>query len=316
MREILVSVICNTYNHGRYIRKALEGFVMQKTSFDFQVLIHDDASTDNTQEIIREFEEKYPEIIKPIYQTENQHSKGVKLSTFQYPRLQGKYVAVCEGDDYWTDEFKLQKQFDALESHPEVDICAHKNACVNDAGEECENVIPQHTEGLIPACEVIMGEGNFVATNTLFYRRSLNESVPEFRAKFNIDYALQIHGSLRGGMLYLEDMMSVYRVCSAGSWTSRVTKNVDKVKELERKKNEMFLRLDKYTDYKYTDVIKERMRINEFNVLLFCEEYKKVLDKRFRDLFKKRSFKNRLKIRIKAYFPFLYRIKRKIKAKG
>ncbi len=124
--QIMVSVFCATYNHEKYIRKCLDGFIMQKTNFKFEVLVHDDASTDKTADIIREYEEKYPDIIKPIYQTENQYSKGVQIGvTFQYPRAKGKYIAFCEGDDYWCDENKLQRQFDIMESHPECSICVH-----------------------------------------------------------------------------------------------------------------------------------------------------------------------------------------------
>ena len=121
-----LSICCITYNHAKFIRQALDGFVMQKTNFPFEVLIHDDASTDGTADIIREYEAKYPDIIKPIYQTENQWSKGVLISkTCNYPRVQGEYVAMCEGDDYWTDPLKLQKQVDFLDSHPDFMGCFH-----------------------------------------------------------------------------------------------------------------------------------------------------------------------------------------------
>lgn len=87
--------------------------MQQKTNFPIEVLIHDDASTDGTQDIIREYEKKYPNIVKPIYQKENQYSKGVKVSlVYNYSRARGKYIALCEGDDYWTDPYKLQKQVD------------------------------------------------------------------------------------------------------------------------------------------------------------------------------------------------------------
>lgn len=91
--EIMVSVICTAYNHEKYIRQCLDGFVMQKTNFKYEVIVHDDASTDNTAEIIREYEKKYPEIIKPIYQKENQYSKGVSIGKIIYPLCQGKYLA-------------------------------------------------------------------------------------------------------------------------------------------------------------------------------------------------------------------------------
>ncbi|MFK2238497.1 glycosyltransferase family 2 protein [Bacteroides fragilis] len=107
----LVSIFCITYNHSSYIRQCLDGFLIQKTNFPFEVLIHDDASTDDTAGIIKEYEAKYPDIIKPIYQVENQYSKGLDINiVYNLPRARGKYIAMCEGDDYWIDPLKLQNK--------------------------------------------------------------------------------------------------------------------------------------------------------------------------------------------------------------
>ena len=122
----LVSICCLVYNHEQYLRDCFEGFVKQQTTFPFEILVHDDASTDHSADIIREYTEKYPNLFKPIYQKENQYSKGVRISfEYQYPRAQGKYIALCEGDDYWTDPNKLQMQVDFLEAHPEYSMCFH-----------------------------------------------------------------------------------------------------------------------------------------------------------------------------------------------
>lgn len=127
MVEALVAIRCITYNHESYIRDALEGFIMQQTDFPFVAIVHDDASTDKTADIIREYAEKYPDIIKPIYETENQYSKqGNPLGKIMQDAIEqsgAKYVAMCEGDDYWIDPHKLQKQVDFLESHPEYGMC-------------------------------------------------------------------------------------------------------------------------------------------------------------------------------------------------
>src|ERR1035437_6638324 len=128
----VVSISCITYNHVNYIRKCLEGFIMQKTTFAFEVLIHDDASNDGTTEIIREFEDSYPDIIYPIYEFENQWCKGKRGSViFNFPRANGKYIALCEGDDYWTDPFKLQKQVDFLDENEDFGMI-HSNYQVVD----------------------------------------------------------------------------------------------------------------------------------------------------------------------------------------
>lgn len=124
--KTLVSVLCITYNHERYIRQCLDGMLMQRTLFPFEILIHDDASTDRTPDIIRDYEDKYPDIIKPIYQIENQYSKGVNITLeIQFPHAKGKYIALCEGDDYWIDPLKLQKQVDFLENNPDYSMFFH-----------------------------------------------------------------------------------------------------------------------------------------------------------------------------------------------
>lgn len=121
---VLVSVQCAVYNHESYIRQCLDGFVMQKTTFPFEVIIHDDASTDNSASIIREYADRYPEIIKPLFETENQYSKDTtSVTRILIEASKGKYLASCEGDDYWTDPMKLQKQVDYLETHPECLLC-------------------------------------------------------------------------------------------------------------------------------------------------------------------------------------------------
>lgn len=135
----LVSICCLTYNHEKYIEEAIEGFLIQNTDFRVEILIHDDCSSDKTAEIIRKYEEDYPELIFPVYQRENQFSKGIKpLPTFIYPKVKGKYIALCEGDDYWTDPLKLQKQINFLEAdqvygliHSDCNIINSNNVVIN-----------------------------------------------------------------------------------------------------------------------------------------------------------------------------------------
>ena len=136
----LVSIRCLVYNHEPYLRQCLDGFVMQKTTFPFEAIVHDDASTDGSATIIREYAEKFPDIIKPIYETENQYRKHNGsltriMDAAMHPN--SKYIALCEGDDYWTDPNKLQVQVDFLESHPDYSMCFHRANTINfETGEE------------------------------------------------------------------------------------------------------------------------------------------------------------------------------------
>lgn len=129
----LVAIKCITYNQAPYIRQCLDGFIMQRTDFPFVAIVHDDCSTDGTDDIVREYAQRYPDIIKPIFETENQYSKKDgslgRIMTKACNETGAKYIAMCEGDDYWTDPLKLQKQVDFLEKNPDCSLCYH--ACEN-----------------------------------------------------------------------------------------------------------------------------------------------------------------------------------------
>ena len=131
--ENKVTVWCMVFNHEKFLCKCLDGFIMQKTNFPFKVIIHDDASTDHSADIIREYERKYPNLIKPIYEKENQYSIGrERIGIIQLKNLTSKYFAICEGDDYWNSPDKLQKQYDYMELHPECSMCLH-NTIIHDS---------------------------------------------------------------------------------------------------------------------------------------------------------------------------------------
>jgi len=125
----LVTIGCITYKHEKYIRDSIEGFLIQKTTFPVEIIIHDDASPDKTPEIISEYEQKYPNLFFTIFQDENQFSIGNTpiFGNFIYPKSRGKYIAFCEGDDYWSDPLKLQKLVDFLEENPYYSLCSHES---------------------------------------------------------------------------------------------------------------------------------------------------------------------------------------------
>ena len=310
--QIAVSVVCNTYNHEPYIREALESFLQQKTSFAFEVLVHDDASTDHTADVVREYEKKYPEIIKPIYETVNQYSQhnGV-IKKLQYGRAKGKYIAFCEGDDYWTDPYKLQKQYDAMEAHPEIDMCAHAASIVRE-GKTLSIIAPRKEFCIIPASDVILGGGGFFATNSLFYRRTLRDNVPKFYQYLGFDYSLQIWGSLRGGILYLPDNMSVYRKGVEGSWTARM--NRDKIRFLEHveKVVTMFEILATEVDPSLVPAVNqaiedEKAAILRRKIAILEEEgrFHEIKHGELREAYQKLPLKRKMKINAKQFLHFL-----------
>lgn len=286
---IKVSIICNAYNHEAYIADALEGFVMQKTTFPFEVLVHDDASTDNTAQIIREYEKKYPQLIKPIYQTENQYSKGDgSVTRIQFGRARGEYIAICEGDDYWTDPLKLQKQFDAMERNPQVDMCAHQASMYDcRVGKVTCELTPVQESRILTADEVIRGGGGYLATNSLFFRRSLQENIPIFRQFMNFDYTIQIHGALRGGVLFLNDTMSVYRLMTNGSWSQRTSADPQKGVAHWQQVITMLSVLDKDTAGKYGESIEWCIRFATFSKYQIGRNFGGMLQPEYAEFFDK-----------------------------
>lgn len=221
----LVSICCITYNHVKYIRDALEGFMMQKTDFPFEVLIHDDASTDGTADIIREYEQKYPDIIKPIYQTENQYSKGVKISsTYNYPRAQGKYIALCEGDDFWTDKRKLQIQADFMEQNHDFVLCCHGRNILDYYKKRYypSLYINVPEDGIECAHEIALGK-IYLPTQTMFFRKDvllkiITNLMRDIKDAPMGDLQLAFNLAFEGKIKYIKRRMATYR-CASGSVT-------------------------------------------------------------------------------------------------
>lgn len=218
--NMMVSICCLTYNHVHYIKACLDGFLMQKTTFQFEILIHDDASTDGTTDIIREYEAKFPNIVKPIYQSKNQYSIGVK-PTFKYnfPRAKGKYIAMCEGDDYWTDPLKLQKQVDFLNSNEDFNICFTYSNKVNHKGENIEN-----TDALRPIIHtsytILVGKKFQTRTCTMLFRGGLLSSMAKIKSVYNGDTWLKIYATKDSKGITLPFISAVYRVHSGGVWST------------------------------------------------------------------------------------------------
>lgn len=214
MAKIKLSVVCVAYNHAKFIRQTLDGFVMQKTNFAFEVIIHDDASTDGTADIIREYAEKYPEIIKPILQTENQYSQGKPVTqNFIWPRINSQYVAVCDGDDYWTDENKLQKQVDFLDDHPDYMLCFHPVNVFYENGQKQEHIWPKHTKDI--SFKRLM-RTNFIPNCAVVYRwaNMLTEKFP--KKIYPGDWFVHLKHAKDGKIGFIPDVMANYRRHEAG----------------------------------------------------------------------------------------------------
>ncbi len=219
--EPVVSVICPAYNHGNFIEDAIKGFIAQKTDFPFEVIIHDDASTDGTQEVIKRYAEQYPQLIRPIYQTENQYSQNEKPLDICLPLTKGRYIAICEGDDYWTDTNKLQIQFDYMEQHPDC-VVTHHNAFVFDNETLVkESKLPQHCIRSFTSDELLKNEC-FVLTMSIMFRKFFNNFPEEMSYVGNEDNFLLSMLGLYGYSHYIEEVTpAAYRLHENSIWSSK-----------------------------------------------------------------------------------------------
>lgn len=238
----LVSIVCVTYNHKNYIAEAIEGFLAQKTNFPFELVIHDDASTDGTQMIVKDYQEKNPDLIKPVLQKENQYALGRKATPIAMAYARGKYIALCEGDDYWTDPAKLQLQFDFMEQHPHLLACwtRYQVLTVRNILESPVKNRSFQWKGNNNHMEVNLENlfQNYPAhTSTAFFKREAvsGELDVFFQYKHYKDIVLYSFLLNKGSGAILNRVTSVYRIHNSGVWSSnsRLNNAIDGLKAIE-----------------------------------------------------------------------------------
>ena len=308
MENILVSIHCTTYNHEKYIADAIDSFLDQQTNFKYEILIHDDASTDKTADIIRAYEKKYPNLIKPIYQTENQYSKaGISVDKINIDRALGKYIAICEGDDYWIDKYKLQKQIDYMESHPECSLCVHAGYVVSAANKKKQSVNrPNKGDKSFTVEEVIEGGGELFLTNSMLFQKEFGHIRPSFLQNAPVgDYPLAINLSLEGKVHYIDEYMSAYRVGNSESWTGKIISNTEKIASHFQEISIMLDELNEYTNYQYNDAIHRTKENNQVHVLLKQRKFREVKKGKYKKVYLKFGIKKKLLIFMDQYIPIM-----------
>ena len=206
--KVVVSISCLAYNHKEFIRQTLDSFLMQKTTFRFEVVIHDDCSTDGTKEIIEEYTAKYPNIIFPMFQSENQYSiyKSGMNPRFNFPRCRGKYIALCEGDDYWTDPYKLQHQVDFLEANLEY-IAVAENGLVLNSIKNTSYLFSEESERDVSMRDLVK-KRRFPTASVVFRNDAIKDVLTE--TKQMCDTILWCYLASKGKLKYLTNVSSVY----------------------------------------------------------------------------------------------------------
>ncbi len=268
---ILVSVNCTTYNHEDYIADAIESFLMQKTNFNFEILIGEDCSTDNTKKIVEEYAEKHPGKVRIITSEKNVGAR--KNSMRLVENSKGKYIAECEGDDFWTDPNKLQKQIDYMINNPDCSMSFHASEIIKAPRKQTGAIVrPYHESRVSPIEDIIVRGGGFFSTGSMVYQKKFMENPPEFYLNAPIgDYPMQMILASQGYTYYFDEVMSAYRSGVKGSWTDRMTNSTD-VRENVTTVNEGIIELldafNSYTNFEYRSEIDYVKLKLEFELLV------------------------------------------------
>lgn len=313
--EVIVSICCMAHNQEEYIRDALSSFVKQKTNFKYEIIIHDDASTDNTPNIIKEFEIKYPDIVKVIYEKENQYEKGRWSLVKTCKKARGKYIAICGGDDFWTDERKLQRQVNYMETHPKCTLCFHDATIWDMNTDITENFVPRNRnvakylkeDNIYNVGELELLDS--VPTASLMFRTDMLKKLPDwFEKSFTQDWALKLVMASFGYAYYMDKPMSVYRINSAGQSTSEESIDI-KMYLLERKK-ETADWMDEFTEGQYKKIFNRRKAECEVEELLLKGKNTEILKSGYLEYLDTMS---RIKYLIRMYCSGIIRMCKKIK---
>lgn len=278
-KSIMISIVCITYNHAKYCSQAFDGFLSQKTDYAYEIIVHDDASTDGTQEIIKSYEKKYPSLFRVILESSNQYKQGISPLELAINHARGKYIAICEGDDYWIDQSKLQLQIEYLESHPECTFC-FTNAVTYDqcSGKFGNLMLPKDAKErrilnheAISISEILSID--FPPTASFVFRRDDYKRRPIFsESAYNGDRYYQIVMTSFGYAHYFDRVCSVYRTNNPssvmGTWNQDISKWID----ISRSLIALYDEFNEYTHFKYSSIINPIRDRREYEILWLSGE--------------------------------------------
>ncbi len=309
----LVSVCTITYNHERYIAQAIEGVINQKCNFRFEMVIGEDGSKDKTRAIIEEYAAKYPDIIVPLFAEKNQGAKANATNSLMNCR--GKYIAFLEGDDYWTDPTKLQRQFDFLEANPDYIMCFTRVAVIDENGDPATDPYPEFTREDFSFGDIVRAEKCFIPTPTMFFRNILPRPLPEFYVNaMSGDIAMHLLLSDKGKLKCLPGKTGIYREHPGG-----ITKTEKAKKESYRELFKLYAKVNEYFDFRHDKVIRERLLQMSKIKLIFGSKDLKGLEKlkyvrqNASDYFKyadRRNIKEMVYYATLLFFPSLLKLKK------
>ncbi len=289
-----VTVYCLAYNHEKYIEQTIKGFISQNTNFSVKYIIHDDASTDGTANIIKKYEKEYPNLIYGIYQSENKYSRGEKiLANYIVPHVEGDYIAICEGDDYWSDSLKLQRQIDFLDENRSCFMCVHKTKEIFEDGTGTGFYYPNELleTGILKQNDFLMLRYGFHTSSYVFRKKEWIDYIinpPEFKVTYGVgDVPYLLYFGSLGDVGYIEREMSCYRRGVATSWTVQHAKETsESLAKHASQIYDMYVAFDNYTNGKFRDICMHREAVYKMQELVLLERSKEFISYQYRKLIK------------------------------
>lgn len=320
--NVEVSVLCSVYNHKKYIKRCLEGFINQRTNFKYDVWVHDDCSTDGSIDIIEKYADKYPDTIIPYYEDENQHNKGIApIRKYVFPKTKGKYIAICEGDDYWCDASKLQKQYDFMEENLDCSMCCH-NTVWHDLRRIRKDKLFFDWKDLHRLTDEDIFLGWKVHTSSYFMRRD-NYLMIDNLPKCYGDFKLLTWNYTKGQIWAMPHVMSVYNANNPCGAVCKAAKDW-RIYHAEREERIKYLKmLDEITKGEYHKSITRSIEVINLkehfeqldnsisNNILNHKHYKKLSkmftqDPLYQEYLHLFTYKTQLRIRSTHYSHFIF----------
>lgn len=278
-----VSIVCITYNHAKFIKKAIDGFLKQKTNFKYEIIIHDDLSTDGTREILLDYQKKYPDKIRLLLEDENQFSKDVRiLLALCLPAVKGRYVAVSDGDDEWVYDKKLLEQYEFMQNNPDVSMCIHNAVrCNMQTGEEVNQIEGIIEDRMLTMDEVILGTRGSIPVTSIFFRSKYIPGIPDycFRAPVG-DEPLMTYYACKGGIYYMNKIWAKRNYMHEGSWNFRM-QNISLRLDYIKKYLIYLEELNCYSNMQFNNHIREKIyRMCSWEVELLLPQYVRKMELR------------------------------------
>lgn len=315
MKEITVVIM--TYNHRNYIKQALDSILSQKIDVDFDILIHDDCSDDGTYKILLDYQNKHPKKIRIIRQESRKFIiEGFNMMIFNHvvPHINSKYVAYCDGDDYWCDELKLKKQYEFMESHPSYSMCFHCAYQLRPNNDMASKWFIKDEADIGLKDLINEKPGIPIATSSLFVKGDIFKDFSNWRKAYSVeDLPLYMTAALEGKIHRLPDIMCVYRQFSNGSWSSQNKDDASRLIAHQENLIKGAKLFDKQTNYKYNVLVTNHIEGCKFRIAQIKKDFKSIFSKKNKRFVKQLSRREKLSLKLQYRLPYLYNLLHKKK---